>query len=132
MRNTYRRLIIAGVLTAFGLSTVLPVFAGSTGRRNTAIVLTAATVHQFLHKRKANAVVLGLGAAQAWKSYEDARKRESGHRGYRVHRPDRRQSRGREYAHRDRAPRGHAYGYYGETPRGHAYGHRKHHGREEG
>ena len=77
MMNTFTRsLTVIGCSIALLLSALAPTFAGSTGRRNTAIVLTAATVHQVLQKKTTNAVVLGLASALAWNNYENTRKYE--------------------------------------------------------
>jgi hypothetical protein len=51
-------------------------WASSNGRRNTAIVLGAATLHQALHHKTTNALVLGAGTAYAIKRYNDKRKEE--------------------------------------------------------
>lgn len=77
-------LILIGLLAVFTASAIAPAFAGSAGRKNTAIGLTAATAYSVLRKNDRAALLLGLGSAQAWKSYEDARKRESRQRSYSV------------------------------------------------
>ncbi len=106
MHTLTRSITVIGVSTVLSLSALAPSFAGSEGRKNTAIVLTAATVHQFLKKKDRNALVLGVASAAAWKNYEDARKHESRQRRY---------------------YRLHGYRYGHSHPRGHAYGHYKHH-----
>jgi len=50
--------------------------ASSNGRRNTAILLGAATLHQALHHKTTNALILGAGTAYAIKRYSDKRKQE--------------------------------------------------------
>jgi hypothetical protein len=104
MRTVTRVATTIGISVTLLSSTLLPSFAGSTGRKNTAIVLTAATVHQFIHKKNRNAIVLGLASAAAWKNYEDARKRESRQRHY------------HHYRH-------YHYRYGHSSPKGHAYDH---------
>jgi len=47
--------------------------AGSEGRKNTAIGLGAAAVHQMLNGKTTNGVLLGAGAAYAYKKYQDSR-----------------------------------------------------------
>lgn len=84
MYRPYRSLLILGMLAVFSLSAIVPAFAGSAGRKNTAIGLTAATVYSVLNKNDRAGLVLGLGSAAAWKNYEDARKHESRQRSYRV------------------------------------------------
>lgn len=103
MQKLTRIVTVIGISATLMASALLPGFAGATGRKNTALVLTAATVHQALHKKTGNAIVLGLASAQAWKNYEDARKRESRHH--------------RHYT---------SYRYGHSRPHGHAYGHYKH------
>ena len=51
-------------------------FAGSKGRRNTAIGLGAVTVHQALKGKTTNAIIAGAGTAYAYKRYKDARNAE--------------------------------------------------------
>ncbi|MHB0999973.1 MAG: hypothetical protein ACYC27_12070 [Armatimonadota bacterium] len=82
MRRFYHLLIISTIMTAFTAASFTPVYASSKGRKNTAIALTAATVYSVLQKNDRHALIAGLGTAQAWKSYEDARKRESKQRAY--------------------------------------------------
>lgn len=84
MYRPYRSLLVIGMLAVFSLSAIVPAFAGSAGRKNTAIGLTAATVYSVLKKNDRAGLVLGLGSAAAWKNYEDARKRESRQRSYSV------------------------------------------------
>lgn len=139
MRTITRFLTVVGVSTALLFSALAPSFAGSEGRRNTAIVLTAATIYQATHNKDGSAAVLGLASALAWKSYEDARMDESRYRwgyyrsGYSrpghsnssyssnryrdyEHSNDRRDDYGRSKDGRsDRGksqPRGNAYGHY--------------------
>ena len=87
------------MLTIFSMSAIVPTFASTAGRKNTAIGLTGATVYSALKgKNNTATVLLGLGAAQSWKSYEDSRKRDNKRKSYK-HRCGR------------SAPRGHAYGH---------------------
>ncbi|MBW3624225.1 MAG: hypothetical protein KY468_12535 [Armatimonadetes bacterium] len=51
--------------------------AGSKGRKNTAIGLGAATIHQAVKGKTTNAVILGAGTAYAYKRYKDAKKEEN-------------------------------------------------------
>jgi Cu/Ag efflux protein CusF len=51
--------------------------AGSKGRKNTAIGLGAAAAQQLLTGKTTNGVLLGAGAAYAYKRYQDARKDET-------------------------------------------------------
>ena len=71
--------VMAGVLALSVFATALvpsAAFAGSKGRRNTAIGLGAVTIHQALKGKTTNALVLGAGTAYAYKRYRDARKSE--------------------------------------------------------
>jgi hypothetical protein len=77
MNKFYRTLAISGMLAVFSVSLTAPTFAGTTGRRNTAIALTAATAYSVLKKNDRAALLGGLASAQAWKGYEDSRKRDS-------------------------------------------------------
>lgn len=54
----------------------VPTFAGSKGRKNTAIGLSAATAYELLKGQTKTGIVLGVGSAVAWKQYEVARNRE--------------------------------------------------------
>ncbi len=68
--------------TTLGLTAVLasaalsPVHAGAKGRRDTAAVLSGATLYELGRGNNKTALALGLGSAYAWKRYEDARKAE--------------------------------------------------------
>jgi len=104
MQKLTRSFTVIGISTILTLSALLPSFASVEGRRNTALVLTAATVHQFLTKKNRNAIVLGLASAAAWKNYEDARKHQSKQRAYYY--------RTSHYRYGHSSPRGHAYGHY--------------------
>lgn len=77
MRRLYRSLIFGGILAVFSLSAIAPAFASTKGRKNTAMVLTAATAYSALKKNDRAALVGALATAQAWKNYEDSRKRDS-------------------------------------------------------
>jgi len=72
------------MLAVFSLAAIGPALAGSKGRQNTAVGLTAATVYSVLTKNDRAALVGAVASAAAWKSYEDARKRESRQRSYSV------------------------------------------------
>ncbi|MBW3625602.1 MAG: hypothetical protein KY468_19585 [Armatimonadetes bacterium] len=66
-------LALAVLLSSFGAGAA---FAGSKGRKNTTLLLGAATIHQALKGKTTNAVVLGAGTAYSYKRYRDARKAE--------------------------------------------------------
>lgn len=83
MRNYNKIIIVATILMALSPSLLLPAYAGAKGRKNTAMAMTAATVYSAITKKDRQALILGIGSAQAWKNYEDARKRESRQRTYR-------------------------------------------------
>ncbi len=77
MRVLARVLSIAmAVATLATLIVPSPALASSKGRRNTAIVLGALTVHQALKHKTGNALLLGAGTAYSYKRYQDARKAE--------------------------------------------------------
>ncbi len=71
-RNVMALLLMAVLL----LSTVGITYAGSEGRKNTAIVLTGAAVVSLAKGNTDTALVLGAGAAYAWKKYDDKRDEE--------------------------------------------------------
>lgn len=56
--------------------------AGSTGRKNTAIGLTAGTVYAAMRGKKTAAVGLGAASVYAWSRYSKARKAEIARRSY--------------------------------------------------
>lgn len=64
------------VLVAFAAIIVLPTaaLASREGRQNTAVALTAAAIAAAIMGKRAPAIVLGGGAAYAWKRHEDARR----------------------------------------------------------
>jgi hypothetical protein len=68
-------LFLAAALTG-SAAVSRPAHASSEGRKNTAIALGAAAVHQLLNGKTTNAVVAGAGAAAAYKRYKDAKKDE--------------------------------------------------------
>lgn len=80
----FTTLMALSVLTLFSAVTLVPTaaFAGSTGTRNTAIGLTAATILAAAKGQKTAAIALGAGSAYAWKRYTDKRKNESYEKGY--------------------------------------------------
>ena len=80
-----KRSILFALLTVFAATTFTPMaaVAGSTGRRNTAIALTAATVYTAAKHKDTQALVLGAGSVYAWKKYNDSRHREIRKRAYR-------------------------------------------------
>ena len=63
------------VLAAFLLTGFAPeaVLAGSVGRRNTAIGLTAGTIYAASKGHGGAALALGAGSAYAWKRYGDSK-----------------------------------------------------------
>ena len=68
---------LPALFAAVGLMIPAPFAAASeSGRKNTAIGLGAAAVHQLLTGKTRNALLLGGGAAYAYKRYQDARKDE--------------------------------------------------------
>lgn len=73
------------MLAVFALTTFAPIaaLASSRGRRNTALVLTAATIYSFAKKKTGQGLVLGAGSAYAWKRYNDSRRHEVRKRAYR-------------------------------------------------
>jgi hypothetical protein len=68
---------LPAMLAVAGLAIPAPFASASTaGRKNTTIGLGAAAVHQLLKGKTTNALLLGGGAAYAYKRYQDARKDE--------------------------------------------------------
>ncbi|GEM_PF-5581229 len=65
------------MLAVFSFSAVAPAFASTAGRKNTALILTAATAYSVLRKNDRAALIGALATAQSWKSYEDSRKRDN-------------------------------------------------------
>lgn len=70
-------LVFAALLTA-----VLPTFADTKGRQNTALALTAATIYAAFQKNKLPAIALAAGSALAWKNYGDSQKNDRRYRSY--------------------------------------------------
>jgi len=101
MHRFYRTLVLTMILAVLALSAIAPAFAGVEGRKNTAIVLTGATIYSFMTKNDRAAVVGALGSAAAWKNYDDARKKSSRQRSQAyhpaVHRTTRSYSRPKSY-----------------------------------
>lgn len=76
-RYTTSRSVMTVLLTAALLLSTLGVsYAGSKGRKNTALALTGATVYSLLKGNTDTALILGAGAAYAWKKYDDKRDEE--------------------------------------------------------
>ena len=68
---------VPALFATVGLMIPAPFAGASTaGRKNTTIGLGAAAVHQLLKGKTRNALLLGGGAAYAYKRYQDARKDE--------------------------------------------------------
>lgn len=88
----HRMRITTSLVLLFAFTTVAmaPVagIAGTTGKRNTAIGLTAATVYAAAKGKGKTALVLGAGAAYAWKrtadSKRNARYNAKYYKGYRL------------------------------------------------
>lgn len=72
------------LLTAFATVAMAPIcMAGVEGKRNMAIALTAGAVYAALRHKTGAALVLGGGAAYAWKRTADAKKNTYYYRSYR-------------------------------------------------
>jgi hypothetical protein len=83
--SSFRKTVCTLLLTAFAATAIAPAcFASVEGRRNTAIGLTAGAIYSLVKKKTTNAIVLGAGAAYAWKRHSDARKASAYKRGYRA------------------------------------------------
>lgn len=87
MHRFYRSLVLIGVVSVFSVSVTAPAFASTNGRKNTALALTAATAYSALTKNDRAALVGAAATAQAWKNYEDSRKRDSRKKSYTTYRP---------------------------------------------
>jgi hypothetical protein len=72
-RWTVGILLAAVVIAIMGPQAVL---AGSKGRKTTALILTGVAAHQLLTGKTTNGLILGAGAAYAWKRHADSRKAE--------------------------------------------------------
>lgn len=74
------------LVTAFAAVTLAPtaVLASTTGRRNTAIGLTAGAIYSAVKGKKTAAIALGAGAAYAWKRHADSRVNAAYKKGYRA------------------------------------------------
>ena len=71
------------VLSAFtAIMTPVASVASTAGKRNTAIGLTAGTIYTAIKGKKTAAIVLGAGAAYAWKRHADSRKSDAYNKGY--------------------------------------------------
>jgi hypothetical protein len=69
--------VLPALIAAVGLILPAPFAAASSkGRKNTAIGLGAVAIHQLLTGKTTNALLLGGGAAYAYKRYQDSRKSE--------------------------------------------------------
>ena len=72
------------LLTAFATVAMAPIaMAGVEGRKNTALALTAGAVYAALRHKTGAALVIGGGAAYAWKRAADAKKNTYYYRSYR-------------------------------------------------
>ena len=74
-------LLVATVVVVTGLAPVAGV-ASTKGRKNTALVLTGATVYSALKGHGKTALVLGAGSAYAWKRAADSRKQDKQKQAY--------------------------------------------------
>ncbi|MBI2843307.1 MAG: hypothetical protein HYX78_07885 [Armatimonadetes bacterium] len=81
-----KRTSIFAILGLFIVSVFTPYAAqaGSKGRRNTAIALTAASVYSLTKGKTGQGLVLGAGSYYAWHRYNKSRHAESKRRGYRA------------------------------------------------
>lgn len=70
---------------AFAATLIAPMAAqaSSKGRRNTALVGTAAAVYLLAKGKTTQGLAVGAGSAYAWKRYNDARKAETRKKYYR-------------------------------------------------
>lgn len=78
----------AGILATLGLfltTLIAPMaaIAGSEGRRNTAIVLTAAAVYSLAKGKNTQGLALGAGSYYAWSRYSKSRQAENRRHSYR-------------------------------------------------
>jgi hypothetical protein len=81
MTQTRTWTVLPALIAATGLILPTPFAAASAkGRKNTAIGLGAVAVQQLLTGKTTNGVLLGAGAAYAYKRYQDARKSEDRNR----------------------------------------------------
>lgn len=86
-RHPYR--VFVWILTgAFLFGTVGTGYAGSEGRKNTAMALTAGALYSLAKRKNGTAAVLGAGSIYAWGRYNQAREaeKERAHRSYASHR----------------------------------------------
>ena len=72
------RVAVFALLGALGLGVVAPTAAqaGSSGRRNTALILGGAAIYGAVKRKPEIAIGAGLGAAYAYSRYRDARRYE--------------------------------------------------------
>ncbi|MBI3923399.1 MAG: hypothetical protein HY318_18405 [Armatimonadetes bacterium] len=77
MKDCTRWLVALGLVGAMGLSTLTRAYAGSEGRRNTAIVLGAAALYELTKGKTTNALVIGAGTWYAYDRYKDAKDDEA-------------------------------------------------------
>ena len=75
MRSSATRTALASTLLAT-LAVSAPALAGSEGRRNTAAVLGAITLHEAIKGHTKNAVITGVGTAIAYSKYRDNKRAE--------------------------------------------------------
>ncbi|MEN6519646.1 MAG: hypothetical protein ABFD46_00635 [Armatimonadota bacterium] len=66
------------ILSLFVLTVLSPTIAmaGSTGRRNTAIAVTAAAIYSLAKGKGTQGLALGAGSYYAWRQYSKARQQE--------------------------------------------------------
>jgi len=101
MKTDRRRISVLALLAAFVLSAAAslagldPASASVKGRRNTAIAVTGAAAYELARGHTGTGLVLGAGAAYAWKRTKDEKKAQARHRRYvaRHHRSSRRHAR---------------------------------------
>ena len=82
-----RALLAAFALSvAGGLVGLVPASASVKGRRNTAIAVTGAAAYELARGHTGTGIVLGAGAAYAWKRTKDEKKAKARHRRHTVRR----------------------------------------------
>ena len=98
MKTNRRRISVLVLLAAFVVSTaggLVPALASVKGRRNTALAVTGAAAYELARGHTGTGLLLGAGAAYAWKRTKDEKKARARHRRYvvRHHRSPRRYAR---------------------------------------
>ena len=76
MKRAFRATMFTVLLAALCIAVIVPAYAGAEGRKNTAAVLTAATVLSAINGDDKTTLALGLASAVAWSSYDDAKNKE--------------------------------------------------------